>query len=279
MRRRYLDRGDDVDEADGGHPEPTPPDESASPSRGVNEPGKAPAAWRSLPAFRGRLDGSDQMLIIAGTGGSKSTLAATLTLRASSLVVIDEKARLVLPGATVHELPRYDRDAEGGMAFRAALADALRWRPAEEGNRVILRPHVLDIESFDLHDAIYEAVYMRGHTMLWIDEITATGATPARSQPWLRALSARGRTRGIGIVTLTQAPFGLTPAILRRNATYVVFGPIDPEDVGDLRRSGIDLATELPLRSGLFLVYPKGDRTVYRLHLPIPPELRGWESP
>lgn len=243
-------------------------------------PSAAPEEWTALPPFDKPLDGADQVLIIAGTKGSKSTLAATLTLHAPSLVAIDEKARLTLPGAVVRELPRYDHEAErGGMAFRAELTDALRWRPADQGNRTILRPHVLDIEGFEVHNAIYEAIYLRGHTLVWIDEITATGATPARSQPWLRALSSRGRTRGIGIVTLTQAPFGLTPAILRRNATYVIFGPIDPEDVGDIKRDGIELATRLPLASGLFIVYPKGDRTVYRLHLPIPAALRTWEAP
>ena len=241
-----------------------------------------PAEWTALPDFASRLPlaGSDQILLIAGTGGAKSTLAATLTLGVPSLVAIDEKNRLTLPRAIVHELPPYDREADdGGMAFRSELADALRWRPADQGNRVILRPYVLDIEGFDVHDAIYRAVYLRGHTILWIDEITATGATAQRSQPWLRAISARGRTREIGLITLTQAPFGLSPGILRRNATFVIFGPIDPEDTGDMRREAIDIATRLPLQSGYFVVYPKGERAAYKLRLPIPVGLKGWEAP
>jgi hypothetical protein len=249
-----------------------------------DRPAEPPPEWSALPDFATRLPlrGSDQVLIIAGTGGSKSTLAATLTLAVPSLVAIDEKSRLTLPRATVHELPQYDRDPDaidGGGAFREALTDALRWRPPEQGNRVILRPYVLDIESFDVHDAIYRAIYLRGHTLTWIDEITATGASAQRSQPWLRAISARGRTRELGLITLTQAPFGLTPAILRRNAAYVIFGPIDPDDTGDMRREAIELATALPLRSGLFIVYPKGERGVYRLHLPIPSGLKGWDAP
>ena len=245
-------------------------------------PTEPPPEWSALPDFAERLPllASDQVLLIAGTGGAKSTLAATLTLRVPSLVAIDEKSRLTLPGATVHELPPFDHDDDaGGSAFRQALTDALRWRPPEQGNRVILRPYVLDIEDFAVHDAIYQAVYLRGHTLLWIDEITATGATAQRSQPWLRAISARGRTRELGLITLTQAPFGLTPSILRRNAAYVIFGPIDPDDTGDLRRESIELATRLPLKAGYFIVYPKGERTVYRLRLPIPAGLRTWEAP
>ena len=261
---------------------------TAKPAQAVaaeqTRPAEPPPEWSALPDFASRLPlrGSDQVLLIAGTGGSKSTLAATLTLRVPSLVAIDEKSRLTLPRARVHELPAYDHDRDaddGGSAFRQALADALRWRPPEQGNRVILRPYVLDIEDFDVHDSIYRAVYLRGNTLLWIDEITATGATAQRSQPWLRAISARGRTREIGLITLTQAPFGLTPSILRRNAAYVVFGPIDPDDTGDLRREAIEIATRLPLRSGYFIVYPKGERDVYRLRLPIPDGLKGWDAP
>lgn len=253
-------------------------------ARANARPTEPPAEWSALPDYADRLPfaGNDQVLIIAGTRGSKSTLAATLTLRVPSLVAIDEKSRLTLPRARVIELPPYshERDeADGGAAFREALADALRWRPADEGNRVILRPYVLDIEDFEVHDAIYRAVYLRGHTVLWIDEITATGASPQRSQPWLRALSARGRTRELGMLTLTQAPKGLTPAILRRNATAIIIGPIDPDDTDGLNRTEIELATRLPLASGCFVVYPKGEREVYRLRLPIPAGLRTWEAP
>lgn len=243
-------------------------------------PANAPAAWLALRPFSAVLDGADQVLLIAGTKGAKSTLAASLTLHTPSLVAIDEKARLTLPGAEVVELPAYDHDDDaGGMAFRSALQTALRWRPDDEGNRVILRPYVLDIEDFDVHDDIYQAVYLRGHTLVWIDEITATGATAQRSQPWLRAVSARGRTRGLGMITLTQAPFGLTPAILRRNATYIMFGPIDSQDLEGIKREGIEVAALLPRGSGLFIVYTAGDPEPSRLYLPIPAALTHWEAP
>lgn len=259
----------------------TPREPHTAPAAG-ERPTEPPAEWSALPDFATRLPlaASDQLLIIAGTGGAKSTLAATLTLGVPSLVAIDEKSRLTLPRARIHDLPPYSRDDEdGGGDFRAVLADALRWRPPEQGNRVILRPYILDIEDFDVHNAIYRAIYLRGHTLTWIDEITATGATPQRSQPWLRAISARGRTRELGLMTLTQAPFGLAPSILRRNATYVVFGPIDPDDISDMRRDAVEIATRLPLKSGYFIVYPKGEREVYRLRLPIPAGLRGWDAP
>jgi hypothetical protein len=240
-------------------------------------PADSGRTWASLPAFDGTIAGNEHVLLVASTGGSKSTLVASLTLPVASLVAIDEKSSLRLPRARVVELP-----ALGTPEFPKVLRAALAWRDtrrAGETNRVILRPNVLDIDSFDAHDAIFRAVYERRYTILWIDEITATGATPARVQPWLRGLVSRGRTRGIGVWTCTQAPFGLTPGIVRRNATYLVLGPLDPDDTKEINRPAVDIATHIPLYSGRFLIYRTGEREPYRLFVPIPPALQGWKAP
>jgi hypothetical protein len=234
-------------------------------------------SWKSLPAFDGQIAGNEHVLLVAATGGSKSTLAATLTLPVASLVAIDEKAALKLPRARTVELPPH-----GTPEFERALRSALAWqddRRAGVTNRVILRPNVLDVDGFEAHDAIFRAVYERKYTILWIDEITATGATPARVQPWLRGLVSRGRTRGIGVWTCTQAPFGLTPGIVRRNASYLILGPLDPDDTKDINRPAVDIATRIPLYSGQFILYHAGEREPYRLFVPIPPALAGWRAP
>lgn len=236
----------------------------------------APTSWDALPAFTGDIDATDQIVCIAATGGAKSTLIATLTLPVQSLVAIDDKAGMTLPRARIYDLPQYD--PANPAEYDAALGRCLAWQH-DRPNRVILRPHPLDVDGFDAHDRIFRAVYMRGDTFLWIDEITATGATPQRAQPWLRALSARGRTLGLGMVTCTQAPFGIMPPILRRNATYVILGSVDPADVRDLNREGAEIATMIPRKTGRFVAWRAGDRQPYRLFLPIPPALAGWRAP
>ena len=244
--------------------------------------------WRSLREFRRVIGASDQVLLIAATGGAKSTLAATMTLSVGSLVAIDGKDSLYLPNATVYELPKAppwpkaeDMSSDPGVrAYDRAIAGPLAWREGHNANRVILRPHVEDIEDFWAFDRIYKAVYERGHTLVWIDEITSTGATPQRTQPYLRAITARGRTRNLGLWTLTQAPYGLTPGILRRNATYTIFGPIEPEDAAGVHRAGIDVALTIAPKSGRFIIYPAGEIGMpYRLYVPIPPALIGWTAP
>ena len=242
-----------------------------------------PSTWNRLPPFEGTINGDEQVLLIAATGGAKSTLAASMTLGVASLVAIDEKAALKLPRSRTIELPQY-RDGEGkpSAEFTHALGVGLRWRDDRRGteyNRVIVRPHVLDIDDFDAHDAIFRAVYQRRHTIVWIDEITATGATAQRVQPWLRAITARGRTRGLGLWTCSQAPFGITPPILRRNAHYLILGPLDPDDTKDINRPGVAITTELPRNRGRFILYHAGERDPYRLYIPIPEALRGWSPP
>jgi hypothetical protein len=238
-----------------------------------------PGRWDDLRPFAHTISPGDQVLVIAAMGGAKSTLVATLTLGVDTLVAIDGKGALRLPRSRIVELPKYPGNPEARAAWERDMRRALDYRDGREPDRVVIRPHVLDIDGFDVHDAIFHAVYDRRGTFLWIDEIGATGATPARVQPWLRALATRGRTRPVSVWTCSQSAFGLVPAIMRRNATYTIFGPIEPWDARDIPYRGIDIATTLPRKRGRFIVYVAGERDPYRLYLPIPPALHTWKAP
>ena len=67
--------------------------------------------------------------------------------------------------------------------------------------------------------------------------------------------------------------------ILRSNASYLIVGPLDPEDTKGMTRPGVGLATRLPRKRGLFLVYVAGERDPYRLYVPIPAQLARWQAP
>jgi hypothetical protein len=239
--------------------------------------------WSDLPEWRGPIDSTDQVLCIAATGGAKSTLFATITLDVSSLVVIDDKGAMLLPRSRIVHLPPYadpKDDPDRAGLFSQAVRTGLAWQDHRKGyNRVIVRFDPADVEGFAAHDAVFWSVFNRTHTVCWVDEIAATGATASRVQPGLRAISARGRTRGVGLMTASQRPFGLVPGIVKYNAAVLIVGPVDPDDVKDVHREGIEIATDLPRKSGRFLLYLAGERAPYRLHLPIPPALRGWKAP
>ena len=236
-------------------------------------------AWADLPAFDHEIAGNAQVLVVAAQGGGKSTLVATLTLDVPTLVAIDGKGQLTLPRSRIVDLPKYPDEPEARRAWAERLTRSLAYRDGKEPDRVILRPHPLDMEGFEAHDAIFRAVYARRGTILWIDEIGATGATANRSQPWLRAITARGRTRDIGLWTCSQSFYGMFPAILRRNASYTLFGVLEAEDAATIKRDRIEIANGIRPRTGRFVVYAAGEREPYRLHLPIPDRLRGWKAP
>lgn len=252
---------------------------------------ETPAVWESLPEWAGEIDPSDQVLFIAMTGGAKSTLAATLTLPVPSLIAVDDKGRLTLPRALVFDLPAYKDDAQ----YRDAVASAIRWRDGAgtslgrffsddaATNRIILRVAPDDQDNAKVHNLIFRGIFLeRPDTIVWIDEITATGATPQSSPVFLRSMSARGRTNGIGLWTLTQAPYGMLPGFIKRNATITIVGPVSRGDAREMLADGFDhadIAADLPTKQGKFIVRIQGDRQTYRLYLPIPPQLKGWTAP
>lgn len=240
-------------------------------------------AWEDLPEWTGPIGHTDQILCIAATGGAKSTMLATITLDVDSLVVIDDKGAMALPRARLVQLPAWadiERDPLRASEFSRGVREGLAWQDHQKGsNRVIIRFDPADVENIAAHDAVFWAIFYRGHTLTWIDEISATGATAQRSPAGLRALSARGRTRGCGLITASQRPFGMVPGIVRYNATFLIVGPVDPDDVKDLHREAIEIATTLPRKRGQFLLYLAGEARPYRLYLPIPPALRGWTAP
>jgi len=253
--------------------------------------------WEDLRPFDGTIAGDEQVVVIAMKGGAKSTLVASLTLEVPSLVAIDDKSRLSLPGAVAFDLPPYDK--ANVSEYDEAIASALAWRAdgrrftlfgrdrqsrgVTNSDRVILRVDPLDADMPEPHDRIFRAVFLyRPHTLLWIDEISGTGATPHVVPRYLRAISARGRTRGIGMWTSTQAAYGLIPGILLRNAGYLIVGPIPPKDAKEVARDGRDLAelaATLPTHTGRFIIWRQGEMEPYRLFVPIPPKLTRWEAP
>jgi hypothetical protein len=258
--------------------------------------------WESLRPFEADIAPDAQVLIIAGQGGAKSTLTATLLLDSPSLVALDSKGRLTLPRARTIELPAFAEhrpgylpgDSAAVVAYDGAVAGALkppdqrrsRWPRlrgvAAEPNtqRLILRVHPLDVDDAVVHDRIFRAIYLtRPDTITWVDEITGTGASAQSTPRWMRALTARGRTRGQGLWTMTQSPFGLVPPLIRRNADLIIIGSIDRADARGLPFDGAEIAAAIPRKTGRFIVYVSGESEPYRLFVPIPRELKDWKAP
>jgi hypothetical protein len=225
--------------------------------------------WTALTKVkRLEIEDGDQITLIASTGGSKSTLVATLLINAPSLVAIDTKGSLTFPNTKLLELPPLE-----SPKFATAM-QALKTTP-----RIIVRPHPLEVENLDTYEAIFEAIYNRGPTQVWIDEVGAIAKTSQVYPKWLGACSNRGRTRKITLLTCSQAPYGQMPMCLRRNANVAIFGVMTATDIDSLPYDGIEAIKDIKPKTGRFVLYRTGEQEPKALYLPIPKALANWQAP
>jgi hypothetical protein len=226
--------------------------------------------YESLPKMKElKIESGNQIILIASTGGSKSTLVASLVVNAASLIAIDSKGELEFPNTLVVDLPSIDDKDFIRVLDRAIFENA----------RVIIRPHILDLETIDVYDQIFFRIYARENVVVWIDEIGAIAKTSTVFPKWLAGCSNRGRTRGITLFSCSQAPYGQLPMCLRRNSTYSIFGVLMPSDVENLPYPDIDATLDIPIKSGKFVIYQTGIQGAKSLYVPIPKELKEWRAP
>ena len=226
--------------------------------------------WNQLEKMKNlKIESGSQIILIASTGGSKSTLVASLVVNAPSLVAIDTKGQLEFPNTVVIDLPSID-----DKTFIRVLDNAIF-----DNARVILRPHILDVETMEVYDQIFFRIYAREDTVVWIDEIGAIAKTSTVFPKWLAGCSNRGRTRGITLFTCSQAPYGQLPMCLRRNSTFTIFGVLMPTDVENLPYPDIDATLDIEIKSGKFVIYETGYKGARSLYVPIPKELKDWSAP
>jgi DNA helicase HerA-like ATPase len=123
---------------------------------------------------------SDRVFFAGRTGSGKTTLAKRLLVTFPRFVILDPKHTLTIPHVPI--VKTYDRGKE----------------------RQIIRVPI-DKSEKAAWEAAIEAVWRRGNTILYIDELTLI----TRARPILPALGKAirtGRERGVGVWTGTQRP-------------------------------------------------------------------------
>lgn len=87
-----------------------------------------------------------------------------------------------------------------------------------ETKKIIYTPDFEDMTEETYND-FFKWIYLRGNTILWIDELMSIGSV--QSYPIeLKRLATMGRSKGVGVWSCTQRPSGI-PAIVPANITYV----------------------------------------------------------
>ena len=119
------------------------------------------------------------------------------------------------------------------------------WYGLKEGRDFTVCRHFEELDSIDTDKIIYTPdfddmnestyndffkwIYLRGNTLLWIDELMSIGTVQSYPQE-LRRLMTMGRSKGIGVWSCTQRPSGI-PSIVPANCNYFfVFNLTLPQD-------------------------------------------------
>lgn len=155
-----------------------------------------------------RIKPNDRIALVGTTGSGKSTLARHLLALYPWVVIYDPK----------HE--HYD-------GYIVTSVDRLPKKPLPV---IIYQPRSQDITDPDELNRFFHWVYLRGNTVLYVDEAyLATNGGKTMPLYYLACL-AQGRSRGIGVITATQRPNRIPQIILSECEHWFVFRLNSPND-------------------------------------------------
>lgn len=149
---------------------------------------------------------NDRVCILGKTGSGKSVLEKSLLRKLEAhlnvkLVVHDVKQDLLLPGYVLARTPD-------------ELTQALT-----RSRLIHYQPTSLSEEDFD---EVCSIVYWHGNIVLIVDELSYY-TTAQNIVPFHKEILVRGRTRGVGIIHLSQRPVNIFNAVISEAEHLFVF--------------------------------------------------------
>lgn len=142
------------------------------------------------------IEPTDRTLIVGHTGSGKTTLALRLVAGYRSLVIIDPKWRVQLPGAGV---------------VTADPRTFAQWWP-QRARRVIYRPDPRLRKHEDV-DEVIARVLTYGKTCLYVDEAMELSSVAWILPAYKRAIT-QGRELFVPVVSASQRPIGIHNTVL-----------------------------------------------------------------
>lgn len=171
----------------------------------------------------------ERSAFLGSSGSGKTTLAYKVVSLYPYSIVLDTK---------------HDLNWDGFEIFTnlEKMIENLTRRNSKNDQRILYRPErgFERDNSYELQTKLYEFIWHRKHTALYIDEATQISTSTAIC-PSLFDLITRGRSRGIPVLCGSQRPSGLKQEFLSESENIYCFSlrlPVDREKA--FKFGGID---------------------------------------
>jgi hypothetical protein len=100
---------------------------------------------------------------------------------------------------------------------------------AAKTSKIIYRPDWSEME-FDFYNEFFRWCYMRGNTLVWVDEAMSICPSPHRIPDFYKAILTRGRELKVAVWSLTQRPAGIPQVIMSEATHFFIFDLNMPQD-------------------------------------------------
>lgn len=128
-------------------------------------------------------------------------------------------------------------------------------------DKIIFCPDYYD-QTEDLFNNFFDWVFLRGNTIVWIDEVMGL-ATAHRMPRALLRIYTQGRSKNIGLWACSQRPAGIPAIILANSDYYFIF---NLNNINDRKRiydmTGMKEMLELPVGHNFWYYRIGNDRAV-----------------
>lgn len=175
----------------------------------------------------------EHVFIAGRTGSGKTYLAQKYLSRYDYVVALDSKGTL-----------KWDEVSDDELTIVTNLMDL----PQADTPKIVYRPTWEEMEP-EFYNEFFKWCYMRGNTLVWIDEVMALCPNPHVIPDYYKAILTRGRELNVSAWSLTQRPSGIPQITMSESTHFFIFDLNMPQDRTKLVE--VTGATELYTRPNL----------------------------